>query len=338
MMASHLHSPYLFVSIPLKSFPSTNRISRSKYGQISNPISNPLPWSLASVSRSQRSRTHKPFLFPQACASPEHNEEEDQSTVHTVRNVPLIALPMTAGNDFLFPGCHQVLKLEEEMAQRVLKDIADSDPPEFAYLILSAWGDPEAVGTIAIIEDFKYSPNNDSVLVCSGVARFHILQINDDLTQAELKIFQDEPPSDEEADKVAKLEKKLVTAMKDIVTISIKISDDKDQSRQRALEETLKRVEAFSENTDGPDVNHWIVNLSPNLRRELLSFIVLDMLSVSFMDRRNILESTNSEERLDAGLQGLEPFLQELAAKGAIIGALGRQEDEDTPKPSDPPA
>lgn len=240
---------------------------------------------------------------------------------------------MTAGNDVLFPGSHQVLSLEEGMAQRVLKEIAKREPPEFAYITLSAWGDPGAVGTIALVEDFKYSPSGQSVLVCSGVARFRVLQLNESLTQAKLQIFHDDSPSEEQLDKVVELETKLMATIKDIVALSIKLNDDAEGTRQRALEENLKRVEAFCNGSDDADIDHWILELSPDLRRELLSFIILDMLSVSFMDRRGILQSTDTFERLDAGLRGLEPYVRELAAKGAIVGALGRDDADDTTSP-----
>lgn len=238
---------------------------------------------------------------------------------------------MTAGNDVLFPGGHQVLSLDEDMAQRVLKEVAEREPPEFAYITLSAWGDPGTVGTIAVVDDFQYSPLNQSTLVCSGIVRFRVLQLNESLTQAQIQIFHDDAPSEEQLDKVVELEKQLVATVKEIVTLSIKLRDDAEGTDQRALEEKLKRVEAFCNGSDdGTAVDHWILELSPEIRRELLSFIVLDMLSVSFMDRRDILQSTDTSERIDAGLRGLEPHVRELAAKGAIVGALGRDDADDT--------
>lgn len=241
-----------------------------------------------------------------------------------IRDLHLVALPMTAGNDVLFPGCNQPLTVDCVTSQRVMNEIVNLDPPEFAYITLNAWGDPSTVGTIALIEDMKYSPSEDSTLICSGISRFRVLHLTNEMTRARVQIFNDDIPAGSRVDSIIDLEQRLVAAMKDIVTLTIKISDDDDQTRQHALEETLKRVEAFCGEDNGESSTHWIMQLGPNLRRELLSFLIIDMLSVSFMDRRSILESTDTAKRLELALEGLDPFVRELAAKGAIVRALGR--------------
>lgn len=241
-----------------------------------------------------------------------------------IRDLHLVALSMTAGNDVLFPGCIQSLTIDNTTAKRVINEIAELEPPEFAYITLNAWGDPASVGTVAVIEDLSYEPTKNSTLVCNGTARFRVLSVSNDMTRARVEIFNDEIPTDDRLDDIVDLERKLVTALRDIVTLTIKISDDDDHTRQRALADMLKRVESFCEKNNDETPSHWIMELGPDVRRELLSFLVVDMLSVSFMDRRGILESTDTAERLDAALKGLEPFVRELAAKGAIVGALGR--------------
>lgn len=247
---------------------------------------------------------------------------------------------MTAGNDILFPGCNALLTLDNALAERIMADISEREPPDFAYIALNAWGEPGTVGTVAVIEDFKYAPSQDSsMLLCAGVSRFRVVHINDDLTQARVRTFQDEPSAEENMDVVIELEQSIFSAMRNIVSLTLKISDDADQTRQLALSETLARVEAFCGHENADNIaHHWILDLSPDLRRELISFIVIDLLSVSFMDRRQILESTDTEDRLDAAVKGLEPFVRELAAKGAILGALGQNDASDRPPPSTPPS
>lgn len=245
----------------------------------------------------------------------------------TTRSLPLLALPMTAGNDVLFPGCSQMFSLGEESAQRVLSQIVERDPPEFGYVTLNAWGDPANVGTIGIVDDFRYVPNGKSMLSCSGVARFRVEEFDDDLASAKLQIFHDELPADDQCDHLASLENQLVSAMKDIISLSIKISDDNDHTRQRALEETISRIESLVKGDDSQQVDHWLLDMGPDRRREILSFIVIDLLDISFMDRRSILENTNTADRLGAAYKGLKPLIRELAAKGAIVGALGRNDN-----------
>lgn len=249
-------------------------------------------------------------------------------TGETEQPLPILALPMTAGNDILFPGCGRVLTLNEASAQRVLSEITENDPPEFGYITLNAWGDPAPVGTVAIIDDFQYVRDNKSILSCSGVARFRINSINREFTEAKLQVFHDDIPSEDGLDSLVALEKQVISTMKDIISLTIKVTDDKNHTRQRSYEETMKRIESLVADGDVESVQHWMLNMNPNFRREILSFIIIDLLDISYMDRCGILESTDTADRLDAALKGLQPFIRELAAKGAIIGALGRGEEE----------
>lgn len=267
----------------------------------------------------------------------ESSQVQQKSKV--IRNLPVIALPMTQGNDVLFPGCHLPLTLDKETYQRISSTLSCNEIPEFAYIPLNAWGDPSTVGTIAIIEHIPESwiENDENIeIIASGITRFQVQSLSDDMHEARVEIFSDnQPKTEQECDEIVKLEGKLVSAMKAIVTLTIKISDD---DQHDALRETLKRVELFytqqKTDDDGESNNsktetenengHWMLELTPGLRRELLSFTVIDMLSVSFMDRRAILEATDTASRLQQALDGLEPFVKELAAKGAIVGVLGK--------------
>lgn len=258
---------------------------------------------------------------------------------------------MTAGNDVIFPGCHQTVKLDRETANFISTQLSStSDVIEFAYMALNAWGEPGTVGTIVVVEDMTAISSHDTekasqeqsrgddnihaLVVFGGVARFSLQSIADDMRHARIEMFSDQSPTEAELTEIENLEQRLVLAMKDIVTLSIKIYDDEDQTREEALEETLRRVELFYTQNDSSKNNvehknaHWMLSLSPDYRRELLSFIVIDMLSVSFMDRRALLQSTDASLRFKAALKALEPFIKELAAKGAIVGALGREDGD----------
>lgn len=336
--------------------------------KFTNPLSGYAPASRRSIIFRNNSRNCS-AKQPQCCStdpssSPtdgsvddDENKLEDDS-VGIARELPLLALSMTAGNDVLFPGCHQVVNLDEDTAKYVtsLVTAGGTETQEFVYIPLNAWGDAGTVGTVAVVEDI--APSLDATdesdmkgevgeggktIFCSGVARVHVHSISDDMRTARVEMFNDDVPTDEKLTEIENLEHQLVSAMKDIVTLTIKISDDDQHTREKALEDTLKRVESFyTQNGNVQDTDFWMMQLSPILRRELLSFIVIDMLSVSFMDRRSILEGTDTANRLEIALQGLEPFVKELAAKGAILGALGRGGDEsssDSEKqsPSSPP-
>lgn len=248
---------------------------------------------------------------------------------HLVKDVKLLAIPMTQGGDVLFPGGNQLISLSGEQAGRVLRTVADHDPPEFAYLPVNAWGDPAPVGTIAVVDDLQLNANlDDARLLCTGVKRFRILQLDEGMESARVQIFHDHDPTEKELNELPMLEQQLVETMTQIVRLSIKVSDADDEARQIALAETLKRVEAFCGNCEDREarklLQHWILALSPQLRRELLSFVVIDLVSVSFMDRRNHIVSTNTADRLAEALRCLQPFVKELAAKGAIVTALGK--------------
>jgi hypothetical protein len=141
------------------------------------------------------------------------------------------------------------------------------------------------------------------------------------------------------------LEDSILSALKDIVRLSIKTAGAEDAPKRFALLETMKRMDAFVlgsgeheqpnlENSNFRVLQHWMVGMDPDRRRELLSFIILDLLSMSFMDRRDILMSTDTTERMQHAHQALLPYLNELAAKGAIVSALGSSTGEDDFRPS----
>lgn len=252
---------------------------------------------------------------------------------HLVKDVKLLAVPMTQGGDVLFPGGNQLMSLNTEQAGRVLKAVTHCDPPEFAYLPVNAWGDPAPVGTIAVVDDLQLNASLDEArLLCTGVERFRILHLGESMESARVQIFHDDDPTEKELNDLPGLEQQLVETMTQIVRLSIKVSDASDEARQIALVETLKRVEAFRGNCEDREartlLQHWILELSPQLRRELLSFVVIDLVSVSFMDRRNHIMSTNTADRLAEALRCLQPFVKELAAKGAIVTALGKNKSE----------
>lgn len=253
---------------------------------------------------------------------------------HSIRDMALLAVPMTQGGDVLFPGGRHVMSLHgKDMAAR-LKQISESEPPQFAYLPLNAWGDPAPVGTVAILDDLELNQQMDEAkLLCTGVERFRVLHLGDGMKRARVEVFHDEPPVEAEEEDLQKLEHTLVDTMKHIVQLSIKISDVEDEAKQTALAQTLKRVEAFCGTHQDPDprelLQHWIFDLSPQLRRELLSFVVIDLVSISFMDRRSLMMSTNTANRLSEALRCLQPFVKELAAKGAIVSALGNNISDD---------
>lgn len=252
----------------------------------------------------------------------------------SIRDMTLLAVPMTQGGDVLFPGGRHVMSLHgKEMAVR-LKHIAESEPPQFAYLPLNAWGDPAPVGTVAMLDDLELNEQMDEAkLLCTGVERFRVLHLGEGMKRARVEVFHDEPPLDAEEDELQNLEDTLMETMKQIVRLSIKISDVEDEAKQTALAQTLKRVEAFCGSQQDPNgralLQHWIFDLSPQMRRELLSFVVIDLVSISFMDRRNLIMSTNTANRLSEALRCLQPFVKELAAKGAIVSALGNNTSDD---------
>lgn len=241
---------------------------------------------------------------------------------------------MTSGGDVLFPGATQQVTLSGDAAMKLLEDVCESDPPEFGHLSINAWGDPASIGTLAVVENVTLA-GGDANLLCTGLKRFNVLHLAEDHASARVEMFHDVMPDCEEANRIEMLEKQLVDAMTEIVRLSIKLSDNADETKQQLLQQTLKKVEAFysPENTDASQsedstiLKHWLLKLEPHRRREVLSFIVIDLLSISFMDRKKIMSSTDTAYRLREALTCLEPFVKDLAAKGAIVSALGRNLD-----------
>jgi len=224
--------------------------------------------------------------------------------------------------------------------------VLDSTPPgaHFAYLTLSAWGDPSPVGTLARLDGpavvTESDAPSDAELLCSGVCRLRVLHMDEGRRRARVQLFHDAPG---DAPAIAAAEARVVDAMTQIVHLSLKISRDGERERREALEATLKRVEAFCEGEIAVDgVEHVPENADLGehvgsfveggeaVRAEVLSFIVTDLLSISYMERRNVMLATDTAERLAVALKSLEPYIKELAAKGAIVSALGLGGDDAT--------
>lgn len=248
-----------------------------------------------------------------------------------VRQLSLLAIPMTSGADVLFPGGNQLLTVDAERALSLVEE----NPPEFAFVCVDAWGNTDTVATLAVVDDLQIGGENpQATLLCTGISRLKLLEIDENRTKALVHPFYDETPNEHDITTLEKLEEKLISTMTNIVTLSIKVSDTADQQKQIALADTLKRVEAFCGKCEEEErkslLQHWILELEPHRRREILSFVVIDLVSVSFMDRKGLLRSTNTSTRLQEAIKSLEPFVKELAAKGAIVSALGRDSTEDT--------
>lgn len=268
-----------------------------------------------------------------ACArrsSPSASASPTPFSMAPSRRIDIVTVPMTAGGDVLFPGGSQVLTISTADALRA----SEANNSQFGYLTVDAWGEPSTVGTIAVVDEFEAHGSDDTALVlCTGLERFRVVSLDDDSTFGTVKCFCDDPTSEELLSEVVEQEDRLVKAMTEIVRLSIKISDESDERRQKALAETLKRVDAFCGPNGGktPEnlLHHWILELDPHRRREILTFIVMDLLSLSFMSRRSLMLETDTAARLETALKALDPFLKELAAKGAILSALGKKgEDE----------
>lgn len=256
----------------------------------------------------------------------------------------LVASAMTSGGDVLLPGGSQMVQLEGAAHVEALNAVSAETPPEFAYTTVDAWGDVAAVGTVAVIGDLQVRTDGEEVRVtvlCSGVGRYKVVgEGRGEEGEVEVREFWDDEPREEDLAALDKLETSLMESMKEIVRLSLKLSGaENDVGKETALAETLKRVEAFAEDAveqivenghdeaakSNPVLQHWAVGLEANRRRELLSFIMVDLLNLSFMERKSVLVSTNTKERLEQAEEGLEPFIKELAAKGAIVSALGSQ-------------
>jgi len=52
-------------------------------------------------------------------------------------------------------------------------------------------------------------------------------------------------------------------------------------------------------------VERWGGELSSDKRREILSFVVLDLLNLSFMSRRSLMMGVDTRQRLEDALEAL---------------------------------
>lgn len=254
---------------------------------------------------------------------------------------------MTGGADVLFPGGSQLVRLVgNDAAVQSLREASLGDPPVFAFTTVDAWGAESTTGTLAVIDEMKIGNNvGDATVLCSGLGRWRRQSDG-----AGLMELWDDPPREEDEEELRLLDEVLVLSLMELVRLSIKLAGT-DPGKETALAETMKRMEALCEkveagnlgNSDDDDgdgdpvsvggaeegtsvlmLQHWVgVRSDVNRRRELLGFITLDMMNLSFMARSSLLESMDTKLRLEQAKEALDPFLKELAAKAAIVSAFG---------------
>lgn len=255
-------------------------------------------------------------LSPSSSSSDAHEGPE--------RQIAIVSVSMTAGGEVLFPGTRLDVEVSFEAAMRA----SDATNSEFGYLPIDAWNVPSSVGTLCVVDEF-YSTSNygDDDMVtfrANGLERFRLVHLDDDRKTATIIPFSDAPTAPEDMDTVVDLEKDLMESMQEIVRLTQKIggSGDMDETHQRALNETLRRVKAVcAQNTstsssdleiepengdaDVDMVERWGGELSSDKRREILSFVVLDLLNLSFMSRRSLMMGVDTRQRLEDALEAL---------------------------------
>jgi hypothetical protein len=266
-------------------------------------------------------------------------------------NAPVVRAPMTGGADVLFPGGSQLVRLVgNDAAVQSLCEASLCDPPVFAFTTVDAWGAESPVGTLAVIDEMKVgSDGGEATVLCSGLGRWQ-------RCKGGIEEVWDDPPREEDAEELRELDEELVLSLMELVRLSMKVAGS-DPGTETALAETLKRMEALcakveagessgggggkedgdeagdlasvggaDEGTSVLMLQHWVgVRTNVNRRRELLGFITLDLMNMSFMARTGLLESTDTKLRLQQAKEALEPFLKELAAKAAIVSAFGSE-------------
>lgn len=235
-----------------------------------------------------------------------------------IRELPLVAVPMTQGGDVLFPGGTRVLRAKGEERKRL-----ESLEGEVAYVPVDAWGEMVDVGTVALVGG-KREMGEEMTIVLMGRKRCWVGEGGENVKVEE---FGDEHVGEDEEKILDNVEAEVVEKMKELVKLTIKTSD---RERGERLAEVLSMVEKCWEERVGQEEGesgHWVMDVGKEQRRELLGFVVLDQVSMSFMERRKCVRDTNTHERLKKALEWLQPYVNELAAKGAIVSALGSSDD-----------
>lgn len=243
----------------------------------------------------------------------------------------------------LFPGGSQLVQVRNnEAGVQSLQEAFLLHPPVFAFATIDAWGSPSDVGTLAVIDEMRVgATEGDATVLCSGLGRWRRGQ------SGRVEELWDDAAREGDEEKLKELDDRLVTSLMELVRLSIQVAG-LDVGKEMALEETMKRMQALvgssgldndesgdedagdfeseggGDGTSAKVLQHWVdMRNDKSRRRELLSFITMDMMNLSFMDRMALLRGTDTMDRLRAAEEVLEPFVKELAAKAAIQTALG---------------
>ncbi|KAJ8902664.1 hypothetical protein NDN08_005984 [Rhodosorus marinus] len=176
------------------------------------------------------------------------------------------------------------------------------------------------VGTRAAIIEKQdvFTPDGTSVLemTCLGMSRLKMLEVvSASPFLADVEPFSDEPTEED----LFTTEKELLDTMSDVIQLSMKLTV-KDGDGQGTLNELDRVVESLR---DPSKMAGATGALNSALRHETVSFLIADLIDQPIYERRRLLESRDTKERMEYTIGYLEAQRSELAAKAAVMDAVG---------------
>jgi len=232
--------------------------------------------------------------------------------LHGEMELNLFPVTMTDGGDVMFPGSGATIPIQDRDS---LLQVMEKEPPLLGHVVVDAWGQRSDVGTASVLMFSSIpGPKETASAGLFGIQRFRILEVyeNDGPLRARVQLFSDEVESDRK-EELERLEKELLGAIREHNRLRAKLSDGSSAAEGGGQDASQLNIRS--------DIG--LRSNDPNRTSELVGFIGCELLDLPFIERKILLESTDTRERLERAIESFHPLVQELAAKAAIQDAMG---------------
>eukprot|EP00188_Purpureofilum_apyrenoidigerum_P002458 Plantae.Rhodophyta-Purpureofilum_apyrenoidigerum.ctg25262.p1 GENE.Plantae.Rhodophyta-Purpureofilum_apyrenoidigerum.ctg25262~~Plantae.Rhodophyta-Purpureofilum_apyrenoidigerum.ctg25262.p1 ORF type:complete len:281 (+),score=50.21 Plantae.Rhodophyta-Purpureofilum_apyrenoidigerum.ctg25262:92-934(+) len=247
------------------------------------------------------------------------SERSDAGT--EARRMLIVAAALSSGSDVLFPGAFAKVVLDDKKTIEAVEKL-DQAQPVIGHFFVETSNQVSKIGTRAAVVDTNYVSSESSSpkveLTCLGMSRLEMIDVVEREPFVALVKPYDDLPTPED---LTPVQDELLRTISDVISLSFKLTVGEGKSTDTLTElnnvvESLKDPQRYKERYEK-------FNPRSNTRLETVSFLIADLLDQPIYERRRLLESKDTRDRMEYTTGYLEAQRAELAAKVAVMDAVG---------------
>lgn len=272
-------------------------------------------------------------------------------------SLPCLTVPVASGASVVFPGIMFFTEVSDSRGHDWYQVVDNQGDGRLLLLAMDAWGEPANVGCIAKIRRILKGDAQRCTILFAALERFRVQGIDVqpalglgpfkyNVGRAWGSVFYDEeeenrPGQPRMNEGLDMMEARLLETMRSFLKLMLKNNkthgsfphfllnniqvclEELDGAKQRPDLLGGGSLDVLAGVETGFDWTQYLRSQSPHRLREIVSFMGLDLLDWSFMERKSLIASRNVRERLRLAQDSLEYETQRLAAKSAIVDAIG---------------